>query len=168
MGVHVDGRSRTGSPRIQDGGGEAAEAEEDRTRGQEAVGNRHVVVEVVEVVAAEGKHREETVAAAEEEGDHRDVVVEEVGIHHDAAAAAHTCRKGEGEGSEASSREEEAGKDEYHCRYGSHGRAFQSGDEGRRGARHPDDEDEDLVREAREAHEAHVPLRLHRLTTPHP
>lgn len=157
MGVHVDGRSRIGSPRIQDRRGEA---EEDQTRGEEAVEIRHVVV--VEV-AAEAKHREE--AAAEEVGDHRDAVVE-VGDHHGAAAAAaHTCRKGEGEENEASSREEEAGKDECHSRYGSRGRAFQSGDEGRHGARHLDDEDEDL---AREAHEVLVPLHLHRLTTPHP
>lgn len=164
MGVHVDVRSRTGSPRIQERRGEAEEAEEDRTRGQEAVGNRHVVVAVA-AAAAEAKHREE--AEEEEEGDHRDAVVE-VGDHHGAAAAAHTCRKGEGEGNEASSREEEAGKDVCRCLCGSRGQVFQSGGEGRHGARHLDGEDEDLAREAHETHDAMVPLRLHRLTTPHP
>lgn len=159
MGVHVGGRSRIGSPRIQDHRGEA---EEDRTQGEEGEEIRHVVPVVV-VVAAEAKHHEE--AAEEEAGDHRDAV-EEVGDHHGAAAAAaHTCRKGEGEENEASSREE-AGEDECHCRCGSRGRAFQSGDEGRHGARHLDDEDEGLAREAREVHEDLVPL--HKLTTPHP
>lgn len=139
------------------------EAEEGRIRGEEAAGNRHAVVEVEVEVAAVGKHRDEA-AAEGEAGAHRDVVV--VGGRHDAAAAAHTCRKGEGVGSAASARVEEAGKDECRSQCDSHAQAFQSDGEGRRGAYHLADEDEVLVREAHEASEAVV--HLHRLTTPRP
>lgn len=159
VGAHVDGRSQTNSPRTRRG---EAEEEEGRNRVGEAGGNRHAVV----AAAAEDKHHDEEVAAAEA-GDRRDVVVE-VGDHHGAAAAAHTCRTVEGEGNGASRRVEEAGKGECHCRCGFRARAFQSGDEGRRGARHLDDEDEDPAHEDHEAHEALVPLQLHRMTTPHP
>lgn len=135
-----------------------------RSRAEEAAGgNRHVVLVVV---VAAGKHREEAEAEAEEVD--RDVVVE-AGIHHGAAGAAvHTCRTVEGEGSEASCRGEEAGKDECHFPCGSHDRAFQSGGEGHRGA-HRLDEGEVLAREAHEAHEVQATLHLHhRLTTQRP
>lgn len=151
VGVHADERSRTDSPRTR-----RVEVEAEGRSREAAGGNRHVVVVAV------GKHHEAAAAAAEA-GDHRGVVVEEEeGRHRGAAAAAHTCKTGEGEGNGAFRRVEEAGKGECHYRCGSHVRAFQSGDEGHRGARHLGDEDEDL------AHEALVPLHLHRKTTPHP